>query len=99
MKGWLPSFSIGGWLGSDDFGEDAEGRVFSVEWFGFIIEVVLARRAREAHPRCIECGCTDSRACIGADGQSCHWVSKYVCSCCEQSVREQLGNAGAEPRA
>lgn len=34
--------------------------------------------------RCRRCGCTDERACIGFDGQPCHWSSldPPICSTC-----------------
>jgi hypothetical protein len=91
MTGWLPRFSRGGWTGSDGFGEDAEGGSVSVEWLGVIVELVVARRATEPHRRCVNCGCTDDGACIGADGEPRHWISKYVCSACEPAVRREFG--------
>lgn len=34
--------------------------------------------------RCVDCGCTHDRACIGFDGEPCHWASADppVCSTC-----------------
>ncbi len=31
---------------------------------------------------CRICGCTDDDACIGHDGQPCHWVTGELCSRC-----------------
>jgi hypothetical protein len=35
-------------------------------------------------PPCIDCGCTMSCACIGFDGEPCHWISTdpHLCSTC-----------------
>jgi len=32
---------------------------------------------------CRVCGCTDDKACIGADGEACHWAEKDLCSNCK----------------
>lgn len=34
--------------------------------------------------KCVYCGCLDERACIGFDGEPCHWMSTTppICSTC-----------------
>ena len=51
-------------------------------------ELGLFRIDREA-PRsgvCEVCGCTDTEACIGTDGNPCHWVDMEhtLCSSCSE---------------
>lgn len=36
----------------------------------------------DAQQTCRECGCTDERACQGADGDPCCWVAPDLCSAC-----------------
>lgn len=33
---------------------------------------------------CSQCGCTDLHSCIDKKGNTCHWVSKNLCSHCKQ---------------
>lgn len=35
--------------------------------------------------KCVDCGCTYEHACLGFDGQPCHWASTNppVCSTCD----------------
>ena len=37
---------------------------------------------RTAPGRCRSCGCTDIRACVGADGLPCYWMEPGLCSEC-----------------
>jgi hypothetical protein len=40
--------------------------------------------------KCKFCGCTEERACIGPDGQACHWVADDWCSACAHQVEADL---------
>lgn len=51
-----------------------------------------------AHVRaCRECGCTDLRAWLGADGLPCHWAEPDLCSACAASDGVNLLGSGPEP--
>jgi hypothetical protein len=39
------------------------------------VPIVLGRR-------CNICGCTTEDACLGHDGEPCHWVTPTLCSAC-----------------
>ena len=56
---------------------------------------------------CIGCGCTDAEACVGEDGQPCHWTFTNgdlgICSHCVEAFDDPLARlaeavAGAAPR-
>jgi hypothetical protein len=32
--------------------------------------------------KCERCGCTDERACVGADGEPCAWARDGLCDAC-----------------
>ncbi len=32
---------------------------------------------------CSGCGCTDERACVSIDGETCEWVAPDLCSECQ----------------
>lgn len=48
---------------------------------------------------CRVCGCTDERACVGADGRPCHWVAADLCSACVEQAIEAPVPAGYVERA
>jgi hypothetical protein len=45
---------------------------------------------------CRLCGCTDDRACVGADGNPCHWVWDDLCSACAELLDDPVIRALAE---
>lgn len=38
--------------------------------------------------RCRVCGCTEHNPCTRPGGETCHWVTKYLCSFCEEKLNE-----------
>ena len=44
---------------------------------------------------CRECGCTEDRACIRADGWACHWVAWDLCSACTKEISNSVGGTPA----
>lgn len=45
-------------------------------------EGLIALPGPAGGPVCRMCGCTDNNACIGRDGEPCHWVTPTLCSVC-----------------
>lgn len=84
-------------------GERLEGVMHIAAQFG-AWRLVPHRRRRgpmDPEPRCRICGCTDWRACVDDDGETCFWVEQDLCSACIGTVEaiEDLGATDRSPLA
>jgi hypothetical protein len=94
MMAWRPTIRLRRWTGCDDFDATYEGRSVEIIWGRLMVEIAFARRPRGAAPgaprACDWCGCTENRACTGADGLACYWTAPGLCSTCAETQIEVM---------